>query len=344
MVGLAGSRVLDTRIVRRAPPSGRQTRFVWPERRAGVILVLLPELRQCRGNAARWPLGFDHQNSVTMSELAAKRDELLGNLRGLEGCAVAFSAGVDSAVVAKAAQLALGQRAVAVTAVSPSLAEGELDEARRVAAEIGIRHLELATHEAARAEYVANGPDRCYHCKRELYTELGELCEKLDLGVVVNGVNADDAFDYRPGLQAATEHRVRSPLLECGIDKATVRQLAREWQLSVAEKPAAPCLASRLAYGEEVLPERLEMIDRAEQWLRAEGFPVVRVRYHHGDLARIEVPLDDLERLLEADRRQRVGERLREFGFRYITFDLEGFRSGSQNELLPVEQLRAFRS
>ena len=275
-----------------------------------------------------------------MSDLIEKRDQLLAFIRQFESCAVAFSAGVDSTVVTKAAHLALGDNALAVTAVSPSLADGELDEAQSLAEEIGIRHEIIRTEELNNPQYVANPVNRCYHCKTELYDQLGPLCEQFGVSVILNGANADDAADYRPGMLAAEEHQVVSPLLECDIDKRLVRELAAHWNLPVAEKPAAPCLASRIAYGEEVTPERLQMIDRAEQFLRSQGLSTLRVRYHRGDLARVEVPASEIARLCDDQLRDRIASEFRSLGFKYVTLDLEGFRSGSQNEVLPIAQIR----
>ena len=214
---------------------------------------------------------------------------------------MAFSGGVDSAVVAKAACVALGDAAVAVTGTSAALAAGELDAAKELARLIGVRHVVMPTEEFANSSYVANNPDRCYHCKSELYSQLGNISERLGVRVVVNGANADDLGDYRPGMRAADEHAVRSPLAECGFTKQDVRALAAEWELPVAEKPATPCLSSRVAYGLQVTPERLAMIDRAEQFLRSLGLRELRVRYHADDMARIEVPLDQLPELCEPD-------------------------------------------
>jgi pyridinium-3,5-biscarboxylic acid mononucleotide sulfurtransferase len=276
-----------------------------------------------------------------MSDVAAKRTQLLALMRSFRTCAVAFSAGVDSAVVAKAAALTLGAQAVAVTGVSASLAEGELEQARNMARLIGIRHVEISTKELALPQYVSNAPDRCYHCKTELYLNMKDLQRTLAVDVIVNGANADDLSDYRPGTRAATEQAVRSPLAECGLTKNEVRLLAREWDLPVWNKPATPCLSSRVAYGEEVTVDRLSMIDRAEQFLRAHEFPTVRVRYHKGDLARIEVPVEDLPRLADGALRSQLTAYLQELGFKFITLDLLGFRSGSLNVLVPVEQLRS---
>jgi uncharacterized protein len=277
-------------------------------------------------------------------ELAAKRDALVERIRSLGSCAVAFSAGVDSTVVAKAAALALGDRAVAVTGVSSSLAEGELYEARRLAGLIGIRHEVLATDEFQNASYLANAPDRCYHCKTELYTRLEGLAEKLGVAAVLNGANLDDCGDYRPGMTAAAEHAVISPLLECGLNKAEVRQLAAHWELPVWNKPASPCLSSRIAYGELVTPQRVAMIDRAEQFLRAQGLRELRVRYHKGDLARIEVAPEAFAALCRPPLAEQLVEHFRSLGFKYVTLDLQGFRSGSLNQILPIESLQGLRS
>jgi uncharacterized protein len=266
--------------------------------------------------------------------LPDKTAALLDLLRSYGSCAVAFSGGVDSAVLAKAAQLALKDQAVAVTGVSASLAEGELETARTVAQQIGIRHEVLHTDEFSDPDYLANPANRCYFCKTELYDQLLPLATSLGLAVVVNGANLDDAGDWRPGMQAAGEHRVHSPLLECSFTKSDVRELAAQWNLPVWDKPASPCLSSRVAYGEEVTPDRLKMIDLAEQLLRSLGLRTVRVRYHRGDLARLEVPADAIPRLAEAETRRQLSEQLKQLGFKYITLDLEGFRSGSQNEVI----------
>jgi uncharacterized protein len=278
-----------------------------------------------------------------MSPLLSKRDALLACIGRCQSCAVAFSGGVDSAVVAKAAHLALGERAVAVTGVSSSLAEGELEEASRVAALIGIRHEVIQTQEFDNPDYTKNAPDRCYHCKTELYTQLEGLAERFGVQAVFNGANLDDAGDYRPGMTAAREHEVRSPLLECGFTKADVRDLAAHWDLPVWDKPASPCLSSRVAYGEEVTPERVAMIDQAEQHLRSLGLRELRVRYHKGDLARIEVPPQSIPRLAEPAVYEDLVRHFKSLGFKYITLDLEGLRSGSLNQVLPLESLKLAR-
>jgi pyridinium-3,5-biscarboxylic acid mononucleotide sulfurtransferase len=281
----------------------------------------------------------ERMSLVSMSELTAKRDRLLELIRGYGTCAVAFSGGIDSTVVAKAAQLALGEKAVAVTGTSASLAAGELEEARELARHIGIRHDVIATDEFSNPNYLRNDPDRCYHCKTELYTRIDGMAERLNVAVVLNGANLDDLGDYRPGMQAAGEHRVASPLVDSGFHKTDVRALAALWGLPTWDKPATPCLSSRVAYGEEVTPERLAMIDQAEQFLREQGLRTLRVRYHKGDLARLEVPLDALAKFCEPTLRSALLAHLKSLGFKYVTLDLEGFRSGSLNTLLSIESL-----
>jgi uncharacterized protein len=273
--------------------------------------------------------------------LVALRDRLLETLRGYGRVAVAFSGGVDSAVVAQAAHDALGDAAVAVTAVSDSLAAGELEDAEALAVRIGIAHRVIRTEEFADPNYLRNNTDRCYFCKSELYGRLSSMLGALNADVIVSGANTDDSGDHRPGMRAAGENRVRHPLQECGLGKAEVRALAKAWGLPTWDKPATPCLSSRVAYGEPVTPERVKMIDQAEQWLRRElGLRVLRVRYHKGDMARVEVPLDDLPRLVDPSTRSAMVGAFREFGFKYVTRDLEGFRSGSLNALIPLDSLQ----
>jgi len=273
---------------------------------------------------------------------ALQRDcqTLLNCLRPLESVAVAYSGGVDSAVVARAAVQALGDNAVAVTAVSPSLAAGEREAAEALARQIGIRHLFINTSEFENPEYVRNSPDRCYHCKTELYLRLERLLPELGVAHLVNGANLDDRGDYRPGMQAAREHGVRSPLIEAGLTKQQVRALARYWQLPVWDKPASPCLSSRIAYGLEATPERVSRVDAAERYLRElMRTGELRVRHEAHDLARIEVPPHLIERFLRPDVRSAVCGKLRELGFCYVTLDLEGFRSGSMNAALHLVPL-----
>ena len=278
------------------------------------------------------------------STLFQLRDTLLNILREYQQPVVAFSAGVDSTVVARAAVEACGSQALAVTASSPSLASGELDEAIRLAEQMNIRHEVIHTDEFSKVGYQKNAPNRCYFCKTELYSRLQQfLLESNPHAVIVNGANLDDCGDHRPGMQAASEHAVRSPLIEAGFNKQAVRELAEHWQLPVADKPAMPCLSSRIAYGVEVTPERVQRIDAAESFLRTLlGERELRVRCEQGELARIEVHVAAIPLLCNAEFRTRVQEKFVKLGFRRVTVDLAGFKSGSLNAVVPVEQLQIF--
>ena len=277
-----------------------------------------------------------------MAAETSLQNRLVDTIAQLPSCLVAFSGGVDSAVVAKAACLALNEKAVAVTGVSPSLASGELELAQRIARDIGIRHETVDTNEFAQDGYLENQPNRCWHCKTELYDQLKNLGSKLGITHILNGANVDDSGDFRPGMKAAAENHVRSPLIECGIDKSGVRALAKQWNLEVWDKPAMPCLSSRVVYGLDITAEKLSRIDAAERLLRELGLNEIRVRYHHDDLARIEVSPAQLAVLLDEHTRNLVARELREIGFRYVTIDLEGFRSGSFQQLVSPEELTKF--
>lgn len=268
--------------------------------------------------------------TVMNGALFAKSRALDEAIGGLDSVVVAYSGGVDSSFLADRAHRVLGPRALAVTAVSPSLSRRELEGARRLAEERGWQHETVQTLEVTREEYARNSADRCYWCKTELFEVLEPIARRREAAVVV-GTNVDDLSDIRPGLRAAREHAVRAPLAEAGLSKDDVRALAREADLPVAEKPASPCLASRFAYGVRVTPEGLDRIDRAEEAVRALGFDVFRVR-DHGDLARVEVPADQIERA--AALRSEIEVALRALGWRYVTLDLSGFRSGSLNAVL----------
>ncbi len=274
------------------------------------------------------------------AEIADKRDRLLQLLKSYGSCAVAFSGGLDSTVLAKAARMALGDRAVAVTGVSASLAVGELDESKQVARRIGIRHEVIETGELSIAEYQENTANRCYHCKTELFTQVEQLARRMDVAIVADGSNRDDHGEHRPGIRAAKDQEVRSPLAECGFTKPEIRSLAEHWELPIWDKPATPCLSSRIAYGEEVTTERLAMVDRAERFFRERGFQPLRVRYHRGDVARIEVGPESISRFADESFRRQAVEHLKSVGFKFVSLDLEGFRSGSLNALLSVESLQ----
>jgi uncharacterized protein len=262
-----------------------------------------------------------------------RANQLVDWFDNFERCIVAFSGGVDSAVVAKAAAIRLGDAAVAVTSQSPSVAKSELQIAEEVAKQIGIRHEVIFTRETENPAYRVNDTQRCYYCKTELYGTLASIAKQRDIPVVVSGTNHDDLGDFRPGLKAAQEKGIRHPLVELGIGKSDVRALARHWKLIVAEKPASPCLASRVAYGVEVTPERLTQIEQAEAWMRQNGFVEFRVRYHQDGIARIEVPLDQLSKLTDNSLREPLVHYFRSLGFRRVSLDLEGFFSGSLYQL-----------
>ncbi len=250
-------------------------------------------------------------------------------LGSLEGLVVAFSGGVDSSYLLALGVQALGSRCIAATAVSPSLAASELDGARAFAAGLGVEHVLVETHEGERDGYVRNDGDRCYHCKAELFERLEPLLHRFP--AIAVGTIADDLGDHRPGQRAAAARGVLTPLADAGLTKAEVRTLSRARGLATWDAPAQACLASRIAYGVEVTPERLGRVERAEAWLRGQGFRELRVR-DHGGLARVEVAVADLPRLtaLAAE----LDAALREFGFTFVTIDAAGLRSGSLNALL----------
>jgi len=251
----------------------------------------------------------------------------------MERALIAYSGGIDSTLVAKIAYDVLGDRALAVTAVSPSLLPEDLEDACIQAAEIGIPHEIVETHELENPNYAANPVNRCYFCKSELHDTLKPLALERGYPYVVDGVNADDLTDYRPGIQAAKERGARSPLAELGVTKAEVREIAKILGLSCWDKPAQPCLSSRFPYGEEITIAKLQRVGRAEAFLRRSGLKVFRVR-SEGDTARIELPPEQIKEFVLTKDLPSLVEAFRSFGFLYVTLDLEGFRSGKLNQVL----------
>jgi len=276
-------------------------------------------------------------NQVSVED---KLENMRETLRSLERVAVAFSAGVDSTFLLKVAIDTLGsQNVVAVTADSDSLPRAELDEAIKLADEMGAEHVIIQTEEMSKPEYRANPAERCYYCKSELFSKLDAFIAQRGLKAVVAGVNADDYHDWRPGLQAGGEHNVRAPCAEAGMTKNDIRNLSERMGLPTFDKPANPCLATRVQYGEEITPEKLRRIERCEAFLRSLGFRECRVRHHQG-LARIEVPPSQIDRLCEPETRAKIDAALHQFGYTYVTVDLGGFRSGSMNEAIGVNEQR----
>lgn len=270
--------------------------------------------------------------------LDAKARALIERVAGLESVVVAFSGGVDSAYLACVAARTLGARALAITGDSPSYPEHQRALARRLASAFGLLHEFITTDEMARPEYRANPENRCYYCKHELFARLTEIAAARGFRAVVDGSNADDRGDHRPGRQAAREFGVRSPLDEVGLTKAEIRALARRAGLPTWDEPASACLSSRIPYYSEVTPEKLRRIERAEAALRDLGFRVCRVR-HHDTLARVEVGCDELARALEPEVRSAITRELRAVGYRYVTLDLDGYRTGSFNESIPLKPI-----
>jgi uncharacterized protein len=269
------------------------------------------------------------------AELREKEAHLEELLRAAGTVLVALSGGVDSSYLAYAAHRALGRDALAVTAVSPSYPESHRAMTERVVEEFTIPHRFVETHEMSNADYRANRPDRCYHCKTELFRVMGELRGELGFGAVAYGVNTDDTGDFRPGHRAAKEQGVLSPFLDAALSKSEIRALSRAAGLPTADIPASACLSSRLPYGTEVTSERLAQVEQGEAALRELGFQQVRLR-HHGEVARIEIAPLELPRALEPVMARRISDAIKPLGFQFVSLDLDGYRTGSLNEVLQI--------
>jgi pyridinium-3,5-biscarboxylic acid mononucleotide sulfurtransferase len=276
-----------------------------------------------------------HKNPVlnARSTALSKEQKLRHMMRGMGRVLVAYSGGVDSTYLAYIANRELGSDALCVLGVSPSVPEIQIAEAATAATEMGLRFITVDTVETKDDRYIANPANRCYFCKSELYDKLGGVARDENIEYLVDGMNADDLADHRPGRAAAREHEVISPLAEVGLTKHEIRELSRLAGIRAWDKPSSPCLASRIAYGTPVTIERLSKVERAEAWLREMGFREFRVRVH-GELARIEIAPLELDRALNADFATLADRKLTEFGFKYVTLDMRGFRSGAMNEIL----------
>ena len=277
------------------------------------------------------------QNAAT-PEAAAKLRALEARLTQLASLMVAYSGGVDSAFLAATAHRVLGAKMMAVLADSPSLARRDMEQAKAFAASLAIPLEVIATEELDRPEYARNDANRCFHCKDELFLVMERLAGRLGFAKIAYGMNSDDTRDYRPGQRAAAQHEVLAPLAEVGLTKLEVRALAKAAAYPVWDRPAAPCLSSRVEYGRAVTREVLEQVERGEESLRQLGFRELRVR-HHGELARVEIARDELPRALTMEMMDAINAALKQSGFKYVTLDCRGFRSGSLNAVLPAEVL-----
>jgi pyridinium-3,5-biscarboxylic acid mononucleotide sulfurtransferase len=275
--------------------------------------------------------------------LKDKERKLEELLKGMAPAVIAFSGGVDSSYLVCKAYEVLGDRALAVMAGSASVPSHQYRMADRIIKQVGIPFRKIRSHELELEEYKANPANRCYYCKNELFNRLGTIAEEYQSATILDGFNADDLGDFRPGRKAGEEHRVRSPLMEAGLTKADIRELSRRAHLPTADLPASACLASRFPYGVTITEEKLRMVDEGEEFLREAGFRVFRVR-HHDSLVRLEFGPDDLKRALDATVARTLAMRFKKLGYKFITLDLEGYRTGSANEVLSPEQTSGFEA
>jgi pyridinium-3,5-biscarboxylic acid mononucleotide sulfurtransferase len=275
--------------------------------------------------------------SLEAISVQQKEEKLAEILRELKSVVVGFSGGVDSAYLAYMANQVLGENALCVTAISPSYPEFQKKETALFVEQFGLNHLEIESEELDNPAYRENAPNRCYFCKSELFTKLEALAAAKNYNAVIDGTNHDDLGDYRPGRSAAKEHQVRSPLLEARMTKLEIRELSRKAGLPTWDKPALPCLSSRFPYGTSISAEKLSIVDRGETVLRDFGFRIFRVRYHE-ELVRLEFSPEELPKALNVTMAAILVARFKAFGFKYVTIDLEGYRSGSLNEVLPIHQ------
>jgi pyridinium-3,5-biscarboxylic acid mononucleotide sulfurtransferase len=270
---------------------------------------------------------------TVMLSAAEKEQNLRRLMRDMKSVLVAYSGGVDSAFLALIATQELAEKAVCVMGISPSVATNQREEAEKIAQEFNFNYFSIQTEELENPNYQANPTNRCYFCKTELYGKLAPLAKERKIEFVIDGANLDDTKDYRPGREAAKENSVRSPLVEVGLTKAEIRSLSKKYNLPTWDKPASPCLSSRIAYGIPVSIERLSKVEKGEECLRELGLREFRVR-NHGELARLEISPDEMEKVLDKNVTDSIAEKFRELGFKYVTLDLHGYRTGAMNEVI----------